>query len=32
MAGGGIAGLYPRQGYFGGVKGIGKAVSGVLKE
>jgi hypothetical protein len=33
MAGGGIAGLYPRQGYFVGkiVKGIGKAVKGVAK-
>jgi hypothetical protein len=33
MAGGGIAGLYPRQGYFVGkiVKGIGKAVSGAVK-
>jgi hypothetical protein len=33
MAGGGIAGLYPRQGYFIGkiVKGIGKAVKGVAK-
>jgi hypothetical protein len=33
MAGGGIAGLYPRQGYFVGkiVKGIGKAVSSVAK-
>jgi hypothetical protein len=33
MAGGGIAGLYPRQGYFVGkiVKSVGKAVSGVVK-
>jgi hypothetical protein len=33
MAGGGIAGLYPRQGYFVGkiVKGIGKAVKSVAK-
>ena len=33
MAGGGIAGLYPRQGYFIGkaVKSVGKAVSGVVK-
>jgi len=33
MAGGGIAGLYPRQGYFLGkiVKGVGKTVSGVVK-
>ena len=33
MAGGGIAGLYPRQGYFVGkiVKGISKAVKGVAK-
>ena len=33
MAGGGIAGLYPRQGYFLGkiVKSVGKAVSGVVK-
>jgi hypothetical protein len=33
MAGGGIAGLYPRQGYFVGkiVKSVGKAVSGAVK-
>jgi hypothetical protein len=33
MAGGGIAGLYPRQGYFIGdfVKSVGKAVSGAVK-
>ena len=33
MAGGGIAGLYPRQGYFVGkiVKGVSKAVSGAVK-
>jgi hypothetical protein len=33
MASGGIAGLYPRQGYFVGriVKGISKAVSGAVK-
>ena len=33
MAGGGIAGLYPRQGYFVGkiVRGVTKAVSGVVK-
>jgi len=33
MAGGGIAGLYPRQGYFVGkiVRSVGKAVSGVVK-
>jgi hypothetical protein len=33
MAGGGIAGLYPRQGYFVGklVKSVTKAVSGVVK-
>jgi hypothetical protein len=33
MAGGGIAGLYPRQGYFLGkiVKGVGKAIKGVGK-
>jgi hypothetical protein len=33
MAGGGIAGLYPREGYFLGkiVKGVGKAIKGVGK-
>jgi hypothetical protein len=29
MAGGGITGLYPRQGYF--LKGVVKAVSGAVK-